>query len=415
MIDLETHCIIDMIDSRDTKDVSQWLKNYPNIKLVVRDGSIGFRAAIDIAHPKAVQINDRFHIIKNLVKSISKALQKEFPGRIEIPLTCPKAKERYNYLMELTRREKIIEAKKLRKKGVAIKDISEQLRVGTTTIKKYISMNDDEIPEEYISNSEREHMKAVKKISDKVKQVRHLHKERLNLTEIAKKTGYHVGRIKEYLKDDFNPIHGQYGVRRPGILTPYREEILNLRAEGITYKEIANKLRVKGYTGSIAYLRGFVAREKRITKDLLKNKEPTELINKRWINALLYKPLEKVKISKEQLDEVIKSYPLLGKLLNLLEEFRSIMKSKDVDEIPHWIDKALHLNIKEINSYIKGLKGDYESINNAIIYNYNNGIAEGSVNKLKAIKRVMFGRNGFDLLKCKVLQLEILKYDNIYT
>lgn len=104
-----------------------------------------------------------------------------------------------------------------------------------------------------------------------------------------------MNRIKTYLADDFNPVHGQYGVSRPGLLAPYREEVLDLRAKGITYKEITNRLREKGYTGSIAALRGFVAKEKRITKDILKNKEPTELINKRWITTLLYKPIEKIK------------------------------------------------------------------------------------------------------------------------
>lgn len=104
MIDVKTNCIIDVLDSRDMEDVSKWLKEYPNIKIVVRDGSMTYRAAINDAHPNAVQVNDRFHIIKNLVKSITKALQKIIIGRIEIPLTSNEAKLRYEYLMGLTRR-----------------------------------------------------------------------------------------------------------------------------------------------------------------------------------------------------------------------------------------------------------------------------------------------------------------------
>lgn len=108
MIDIETGCIIDLLESRDTQDVIQWLKEYPNVQIVSRDGSISFKAAIDAAHPNAKQVNDRFHIIKNLVKSIKKSLQKLIIGRIEIPLTSEAAKERYQYLIGLTRREKII-------------------------------------------------------------------------------------------------------------------------------------------------------------------------------------------------------------------------------------------------------------------------------------------------------------------
>jgi len=46
-----------------------------------------------------------------------------------------------------------------------------------------------------------------------------------------------------------------------------------------------------------------------------------------------------------------------------------------------------------------------EAIKNVIILNYNNGLAEGSVNKLKVINRIMYGRNSFELLKAKLLRL----------
>jgi transposase len=61
-----------------------------------------------------------------------------------------------------------------------------------------------------------------------------------------------------------------------------------------------------------------------------------------------------------------------------------------------------------IDSYVSGIKKDLEAVKNSIIYQYNNGLAEGSVNKLKVIKRIMYGRNSFELLKSKVLHLEYM-------
>jgi len=55
---------------------------------------------------------------------------------------------------------------------------------------------------------------------------------------------------------------------------------------------------------------------------------------------------------------------------------------------------------------VNGLKRDIQAVRNAIIYEYNNGLAEGSVNKLKVIKRIMYGRNKFEMLKQEVLLLE---------
>lgn len=66
MIDIETKKIIDLLDSRDLDDVVKWLKTYPNLKIVSRDGSLTYAAAIRKAHPDAIQISDRFHLLKNL-------------------------------------------------------------------------------------------------------------------------------------------------------------------------------------------------------------------------------------------------------------------------------------------------------------------------------------------------------------
>ena len=59
-------------------------------------------------------------------------------------------------------------------------------------------------------------------------------------------------------------------------------------------------------------------------------------------------------------------------------------------------------------SYANGLKQDYDAVKNAILYDYNNGLAEGSVTKIKLIKRIMYGRNSFQLLRAKVLLHELL-------
>lgn len=60
-------------------------------------------------------------------------------------------------------------------------------------------------------------------------------------------------------------------------------------------------------------------------------------------------------------------------------------------------------NIPELQTYVNGIRIDINAVKNGIKLKYNNGLAEGSVNKIKVIKRIMYGRNSFDLLKAKVL------------
>lgn len=152
MIDINTKCIIDILDSRDTQDVTKWLKEYPNLKVIVRDGSISFKAAIDASHPEAIQVNDRFHMLKNLIKTLKKVLQRLIIGRIEIPLTSAEAKQRYMYLTELTRKEKIVAAKKLRKEeGLSFEKIADQLNISTSTAIKYVKMDISEVKDNHIT------------------------------------------------------------------------------------------------------------------------------------------------------------------------------------------------------------------------------------------------------------------------
>lgn len=71
-----------------------------------------------------------------------------------------------------------------------------------------------------------------------------------------------------------------------------------------------------------------------------------------------------------------------------------------------WINKVRQTKIRELGSFANGIERDYEAVINAIDLPYSNGLAEGSVNKIKVIKRVMYGRCNFDTLRSKVIQLE---------
>lgn len=87
MVDLETHRIIDIIDSRETTAVAEWLKTYPNLSVISRDGAQAYASASLNSHPEVVQISDRFHLLKNLSEAVEKYMRRLFPSRLEIPAT----------------------------------------------------------------------------------------------------------------------------------------------------------------------------------------------------------------------------------------------------------------------------------------------------------------------------------------
>ena len=102
----------------------------------------------------------------------------------------------------------------------------------------------------------------------------------------------------------------------------------------------------------------------------------------------------------------------MDKIHNTIWTFRKLLEDKNVLGLTDWIEKAKKLEIREIDSFIHGIGRDLDAVKNAIRYEYNNGLAEGSVNKLKVIKRTMYGRCSFEMLRIKTLQLEEMRIIN---
>ena len=72
MVNIETHRTIDLLPSREVEDVVEWLKTYPNLEVVSRDGSVSYNSSIKQANENIIQISDRFHLIKGLTEAAKK-------------------------------------------------------------------------------------------------------------------------------------------------------------------------------------------------------------------------------------------------------------------------------------------------------------------------------------------------------
>jgi len=166
---------------------------------------------------------------------------------------------------------------------------------------------------------------------------------------------------------------------------------------------IYNEIKEYGYDGSESLLRHYLSN--------LKKQNITQVIEKDTIDrstlvSLLYKELDKVKnITKEMYDKFSKLYPEANIIYKIVKSFKEIVFSKNVEKLDSWITENKLKNIDEVNSFINGIERDIEAVKNAIKYDYNNGLAEGTVNKIKVVKRIMYGKCSFGLLRQKLLLL----------
>jgi transposase len=87
----------------------------------------------------------------------------------------------------------------------------------------------------------------------------------------------------------------------------------------------------------------------------------------------------------------------------LAQEFTRIVRERSSNKFNEWLRAATQSKLKEFESFARGLSEDYGAVKNALRYEWSNGQLEGQVNRLKTIKRQMYGRAKFDLLKARVL------------
>jgi len=158
----------------------------------------------------------------------------------------------------------------------------------------------------------------------------------------------------------------------------------------------------------------YASRKRRHNQALTKEyKASVEVIERKFFLKLLYHPMEKIKgIKQEQFDHVLKLNPQLLTIYSLVSDFKALVAACRADDLELWLESAQSIGSQDIDSFVNGIRRDIIAVKNAIVYNYSNGLAEGSINKLKRIKHSMYGRASFPTLRTKVLMYERWKLVN---
>jgi len=423
MINIASHRIVDMINSRDYDDVVNWLKTFPNISVVSRDGSVTYKNAIMAAHPDAIQVSDRFHLLKNLTKYCKDYLVKVLKPNVAIESIgqtdeLPIGKEEPLAIKnkKLTLKEKCDSMDSMLANGYKKTKICRILNMDIRTFDKLQSMTENEKNSAFQTKMQLIHQERVEKKQKIVDEVRERFKLGFSKRAIARDMTLSFATIKNYLDPNFSGVNAHYGVKKASLLSPYLEEINTYIEKGYKSIKIEEIIRGKGYNGSSSTIRHYISSWKVSVNNACNikyKKKHFEMIERRHLIKLLYKPIEKVKkLKAEQVERVFSEYPVYCDIIKLVNQFRGILSAKKISELDVWIEKANSLNIREITSFVNGINKDIIAVKNAVMYDYNNGLAEGSVNKLKVIKRIMYGRCNFDTLRKKVLRLELTRKIN---
>ncbi|HZR44147.1 MAG TPA: transposase, partial [Ktedonobacteraceae bacterium] len=106
---------------------------------------------------------------------------------------------------------------------------------------------------------------------------------------------------------------------------------------------------------------------------------------------------------QQDLQNILDRSADLALLYQLVQRFREMLHHRCANQLDDWSQQALQCSCPELHSFVSGLRKDWQAVVAAFTVEWNNGMVEGHVNRLKLIKRQMYGRAGFDLLRQRVL------------
>jgi transposase len=164
-------------------------------------------------------------------------------------------------------------------------------------------------------------------------------------------------------------------------------------------KEILNQIMAMGYNGyeNISRIRG--KRSKEYLPQL-----PSVFWMPSKTSSLFYTDRQKLSSKeKELIDSLCQDSEEIKKAATLIQDFKGMMRTKNGSLLGEWIERASSSNIKEIKGFARGLLTDLDAVRNGINLPWSNGPVEGQVNKFKVIKRQMYGRASFELLRKRLV------------
>ena len=84
-------------------------------------------------------------------------------------------------------------------------------------------------------------------------------------------------------------------------------------------------------------------------------------------------------------------------------DFQDLVRRRKAEQLANWVELALASRVAEMASFARGIQRDFAAVYAGMELEWSQGTVEGHVNRLKMIKRTMFGRANFDLLRLRVL------------
>ena len=392
LCDLERHRVIELLPDRESKTLSSWLEAHPGIEVICRDRASAYTEAASVSVPAAQQVADRFHLLMNLTGAVKKIVERNRKC-LRLPLAEPAT-------------------------TLVVSSPGILIAPTITTLEGIFSSKSTaqpEVPSLSLPRTPRQQLIAERRARrrDKYDGVIELHKLGVPGRKIAKQLDISRPTVERYLRIGHYPEHA----RRGETIRPFADYLTQRWQTGIHVAvQLFQEIKEQGYRGSYKAVTYFVTELKsgvihlqpapshdRVISNLSPVQQPKPKIKSvapRHVAYLLTKPASELTAEQKQdVDWFCQSFPDLAVAYHLAQEFGKIVRERLSGQFSKWLEKASSSELTDFQNFAASLVRDKDAVTAALTTSWSSGQVEGHVNRLKLIKREMFGRGKLDLLE----------------
>jgi transposase len=241
-------------------------------------------------------------------------------------------------------------------------------------------------------------------------EIKELERQGISQRAIARRLHFSRATVMKYLRSPEVPVRGHGPQSRSSVL-PYLDYLKQRWGEGAReYMQLWKELQDQGYRGSYSSVRRALTHfphSKESTDSSLRPEAIRPLSARQGSWLLVQKPesltpeqtLRQVALCELCADAAI-VYPLA-------QSFSQMIRERQADKLDAWLEEAEASTLPNLRNFATSLRRDYAAVRAGLSLPWSNGQTEGQVNRLKAIRRQMYGRGNFDLVRRRVLYRRI--------
>ncbi len=364
LVDLERNTVVDLLPDRQADTLAGWLRRHPGVEIVARDRAGAYADGVRQGAPDAIQVADRWHLLRNLGDAVRTLVDRQLAA---------------------VRR--------------AAKQVSEQAAALPVTAP--VAEPDSPKPSAAAKRSQASRARRYARYEEAAR----LRAAGVSISRIAAQLGADRKTVRRWLRGGSAPLWRK--PPRVGVLAPYRDRLERRWAEGcrnaaLLWRELVDL----GFSGRPGTVRKWAGQRRRSELQAAGGRAGPRVASEqppsvRQIARMLMADTAALPEAEQAfISRLLAQVPGLADGIAVAKRLNKLLRHESKEKLSGVLDAAIGTPLEE---FAANLRRDLAAVQAALDLPWTTSPAEGQINRLKMLKRTMYGRAGFPLLRARVL------------